>query len=150
MCVWHIYIIYISLVLFGTDFKLIIATYFPGLSRSLKNQVVPTKPSEIKRDKSWKLRTGKGRMRHYARARARPDNALPIDKSLCELVSLSKPDVHVISYSDIRSVYPSSSKFLRYILARATSPLTVSPFPLAFLSRYLSFVHIQLYPAQRL
>jgi len=51
-----------------------------------------------KRDKSWKLTTEE---REEDEAHARADNALPIDKSLD---SFSKPDVHVISYPDIRSL----------------------------------------------
>lgn len=55
--------------------------------------------------------------RHHARA----DNALPIDKSLRELSSLTKPDVRVISYPDIR--FLSLSVFLSL---RLSFPLKIS------------------------
>jgi len=126
----------------------IFATYFPGPSCPLKkkkeeeknkekNQVAPTKASMTKRDKSWKLTTEE---REEDEAHAHADNALPIDKSLG---SFSKPDVHVISYPDIRSLSLSFCwRILRCTIARATSPMTesiFSAFSFWFLFRVLQF-----------
>lgn len=120
-----------------TGLNLICATYFSGPSYSLKNQVALTKPSEIKRDKSWKLRPGKGRrMRHHARI----DNALPIDKS-----AHSRNRMSMWSHIQISTLclYPPSSKILRCTLARAMSPVTECTF---FLFPFRLFFHIlQLY-----